>query len=168
MQHLKKILRLSAIQIWTKIESFIYQNFWKNWSLWFSPQKMCKFLSNSVRFLDNHSRNAKNNSFTLSLTSFWKKSRIFRFLGGSCEKWQPISQQMGGFHVESTHFRITLFWPTNFYFTSTISIPNESCNVYLSFGILVRSLRPLVWPRRPRKVTNGKGRKIVENHTWKF
>ena len=98
MQHLKKILRLLAIQFWTKILSFIYQNFWTNWSLWFSPQKMCKFLSNSVRFLDNHSRYAQNDSFSLGPTSFWKKSRIFRFLGGSCEKWQPISQQMGGFH----------------------------------------------------------------------
>ena len=29
MQHLKKILRLSVIQIWTKIESFIYQKFEK-------------------------------------------------------------------------------------------------------------------------------------------
>ena len=78
MQHLKKILRLSAIQIWTDIESFIHQKFWKNWSLWFSPQKMCKFLSNSVRFLDSHSRYAQNDSFALSLTSFLK---IQEFLG---------------------------------------------------------------------------------------
>ena len=98
MQHLKKILRSSAIQIWTGIESFIHQKFWKNWSLWFSPQKMCKFLSNSVRFLDSHSRYAQNDSFTLSLTSFLKKSRIFRTLDGSCKKWQPISQQKDGFN----------------------------------------------------------------------
>ena len=98
MQHLKKILRLSVIQIWTKIESFIYQKFWKNWSLWFSPQKMCKFLSNSVHFLDSHSWYAQNDSFSLGPTSFLKKSRIFRSLGGSCEKWQPISRQKGGFH----------------------------------------------------------------------
>ena len=85
--HLEKILRLSTIHIWTDIESFIYQKFWKKWSLWFSPQKMCKFLSNSVHFLDSHSRYAQNDSFTLGPTSFLKKLRIFRSLGGSCKDW---------------------------------------------------------------------------------
>ena len=58
---------------------------------------MCKFLSNSVHFLDNHSRYAQNDSFTLGLTSFLKNSRIFRSLGSSCEKWQLISRRKGGF-----------------------------------------------------------------------
>ena len=56
--------------------------------------------------------------------------------------------------MESTHFRITLFWPTNFHLTSTISIPNKSCDINLSFGILVRSLRSLLWPPWPYEVTN--------------
>ena len=111
MQHLKKILRLSVIQIWTKIESFIYQKFWKNWSLWFSPQKMCKFLSNSVHFLDNHSRYAQNDSFTLGSTSFLKKSRIFRSLGGSCEKWQPISRRMSWFNPPPPLLGLNVFHP---------------------------------------------------------
>ena len=79
----------------------------KNWSLWFLPQKMCKFLSNSVRFLDTHSRYTQNDSFTLGPTSFLKKSRIFRSLGGSCEKWQPISWRMSWFNPpapERHHF----------------------------------------------------------------
>ena len=63
----------------------------------FASQKMFKFLSNLVHFLDNYSRYA-HDSFTLGSTSFLKKSRNFRSLGGSCEKWQPISQRMGGFH----------------------------------------------------------------------
>ena len=37
-----------------------------------------------------------------------------------------------------------------------------------SFDTLVRSLRSLVWPQQPRKKTNGKARKIVENHSRKF
>ena len=88
----QEILRLSAI--WTKIESFIYENFGKYWGLWFSPQKICKFLSNSVRFLDSHSWYVQNDYLILSPTSFLKNSRIFRTLGGSrankgwsCESW---------------------------------------------------------------------------------
>ena len=59
---------------------------------------MCKFLSNSVHFLDNHSRYAQNNSFTQGSTTFLKKSRIFRSLGGSCEKWESISWRMSWFN----------------------------------------------------------------------
>ena len=36
---------------------------------------MCKFLLNTVRFLDSHSKNSHNNYFTLCLTLFLKKSR---------------------------------------------------------------------------------------------
>ena len=36
---------------------------------------MCKFLSNLVRFLDNHSRYAQNDSFTLGPTSFLTPER---------------------------------------------------------------------------------------------
>ena len=43
----------------------------------FASENFCKFLSNSVRFLDSHSRYAQNDSFTLGITSFLKKSRIF-------------------------------------------------------------------------------------------
>ena len=54
-------------------------------------------MSNFVRFLDSHSRFAQNDSFTLS---------IFRSLGGSCKKWQPISRWKGGFHPPPESIRV--------------------------------------------------------------
>ena len=53
----------------------------------------------------------------------------------------------------------------NFHPTATKSILYENCDVLLSFDTLVRSLRPIVWPQRLHKVTDGKARKIVENHS---
>ena len=38
----------------------------------------------------------------------------------------------------------------------------------LSYNNNQRLLKPLVWPQRPRKVTDGKGKKIIGNHRWKF
>ena len=53
----------------------------------------------------------------------------------------------------------------NFDPKSTISISYESCDVFLSFDILMRSLRSLVWPQQVAKLTDGK---VGENHSRKF
>ena len=63
----------------------------------------------------------------------------------------------------------------NFHSISTISISYKSCDVYLSFDTLVRLPRPLVWPQRPRKVIDGKGKnhrkawvKILDSSIFKL
>jgi len=58
----------------------------------------------------------------------------------------------------------SIFQDYNFHLTSTISISYESCDVNRSFDTLVRSLRLLVWPQRPHKVTDGK---VTENQECK-
>ena len=45
---------------------------------------------------------------------------------------------------------------------SPISISYESCDLWASFGIPVRSLRLLVWPQEVAELTNGN---IRENHS---
>ena len=53
----------------------------------------------------------------------------------------------------------------NFDPTSTISILYESCDDFLLFFTLVRSLRSLVWPQQVAKLTDGN---VRENHSGKF
>ena len=48
MQHLKKILTISVIKIWSEIGRLIYENFEKNPFPWFSPPKIGKFLENLI------------------------------------------------------------------------------------------------------------------------
>ena len=96
MQHLKKIPRTSVIQIWPKIWNFVYQSFEKNQSLWFSPQNFLKFLSNSVHFLNSHSRYVQNDFFTQGPTSFLKKSGSLRTFWTLLEKWMAANLLSGG------------------------------------------------------------------------
>ena len=63
--------------------------------------------------------------------------------------------------MESTLRETIDCWGYNFQPTSTISMLYERCDVQRSFETLVRSLRPLIWPQRPRKVTDGKEKKIT-------
>ena len=72
----KKFSELQWFRFDVKIGSFVYQNFEKNQSLLFSPQKFCKFLSNSVHFLDSHSKYAQNDSFT-NIIFIFEKVRKF-------------------------------------------------------------------------------------------
>ena len=77
-----------------------------------------------------------------------------------------VVKDAGGVKIALWH--LTGYGAQNFHSTATISISYENCYVKLSFDILMRSLRLLVWPQRPRKVTDGKARKIIENNSHKF
>ena len=70
-----------------------------------APQKNHKFLSKKVcniQFL-TIMQDVFNMTITLDPTLFLKNSMFFRTPGGSCEKWQPISQRKGGFHPYPFH-----------------------------------------------------------------
>ena len=74
-------------------------------------------------------------------------------------------KEAGGRGVLCALREIMVVEAVNFDSTSTISISYESCDVFLSFDTLVRSLRPLVWPQQVAKLTDGN---VRENHSRKF
>ena len=108
MQYPKKFSELQWFRYDLKLEVLFIKLLKKNWSLWFSRQKNCKFLSNSVHFQDSHLRYAQNDSLNLGITSFLKKSRSVRSLAWSCEKKQAIFWAMGTYDPSppSAFFRV--------------------------------------------------------------